>query len=268
MDLVVSQRRFFLVAFCLFTAVGILCAGSIVNAQDPVEAGHDYLSKFPWYEAETESLVDLERKAPGQASSLDRNEQPIYTPPATAAPQAPRNMNAWWMALFSTTMWAVIAVMFLLIIGILVWAFMQMDEKSGSNGVDLDEQERIQERIKQLPFQVSSSTKGDFRDMAWQAAQKADYGKATMLLFSHVLLQLDKNSLIELKRGKTNRQYLRELKSHQNLVDYYQQVMVPFEDSFFGSHNIGKTVFEKCWQELDRFQSEVDQRATTTIATT
>ena len=267
MDLVLRQRRFFMAIFLIVT-LGSFCANSIVNAQDPVEVGQDYLSKFPWYEAESESLVDLNRDAPGQAKSLNRNEQPQYTPPAPAPARQRGITGDFWTSLFSSTMWIVIAVAFLIVIAVLIMGFLYMDDKNVSNsGSDVDEQ-RMQERIKQLPFQVSKAAKGDFREQAWQAAQQGDYGNATMLLFSHVLLKLDKNSLIELKRGKTNRHYLRELKSHQSLADYYQQIMVPFEDSFFGSHQIAKTVFEKCWQGLDSFQNEVDQQATSTITTT
>lgn len=251
----------------LVAAFAMLCVGTDAVAQESVQAGKEYLSRFPWYEEESNSLIDLDREEPGEAATLNRADQPLYTPKAATPAAAPMNFGAGW--LFSSFVWILIAVGFGAIIIVLLWVFLQMESKDGSSaGSDLDEQERMQERIQQLPFQVANSMKGDFRDMAAQAAQRGEYGSAVMLLFSHILLLLDKKSLIELKRGKTNRQYLRELKSHQSLVDYYQQVMVPFEDNFFGDHKIAKNDFEKCWHELDRFQSDVEARAATAIATT
>ena len=99
--------------------------------------------------------------------------------------------------------------------------------------------------------------KGDFQSLAGTAARAGDYGRATMLLFSHVLLTLDKKKLIQLKRGKTNRQYLKELKQYSSLKAFYEKIMVPFEDNFFGSHDIAIPVFEECWQELDSFHTNV-----------
>jgi hypothetical protein len=62
-----------------------------------------------------------------------------------------------------------------------------------------------------------------------------------------------------LKKGKTNRQYLRELQSHSHLSQYFQRVMVPFEDAFFGDHPIQQPVFDANWSDLDGFQERVNQ---------
>ena len=81
---------------------------------------------------------------------------------------------------------------------------------------------------------------------------------ALVFLFSHVLVTLDQAKLVRLQKGKTNRQYLRELSPSRPLIKYYGDVMVPFEQTFFGDYPITKDVFESCWQGLDDFQNEVD----------
>ena len=63
---------------------------------------------------------------------------------------------------------------------------------------------------------------------------------------------------MRLKKGKTNRQYLRELSSNRSLAKYYGDVMVPFEQTFFGDYPVTKEIFEGCWQGLDEFQNSVD----------
>ena len=45
--------------------------------------------------------------------------------------------------------------------------------------------------------------------------QKAgDFAQATIFLFAHMLVELDRHQLIRLARGKTNRQYLMDLETH------------------------------------------------------
>ena len=39
---------------------------------------------------------------------------------------------------------------------------------------------------------------------------------------------------------ETNRQYMNEIRKHPELINYYERVMVPFEDSFFGDHEVDK----------------------------
>ena len=48
------------------------------------------------------------------------------------------------------------------------------------------------------------------------------------------------------------------LRQHGDIAKYYRQVMVPFEDSFFGNHDISQTRFENCWDELEPFETVVN----------
>jgi hypothetical protein len=64
---------------------------------------------------------------------------------------------------------------------------------------------------------------------------------------------MDKNQVIRLTRGKTNRQYLREIARRPPLRALVEQTMVAFEDVFFGNHPLDRSRFESCWQQLDSF---------------
>ena len=151
--------------------------------------------------------------------------------------------------------WVIVGVLLILVVGGLIWAIMQMD---WSKEEDDDEQEEIEREevelspVEKLPFQVDSSI-GNFLDAARAAYQAEDFNKAVVCLFSHTLLTLDQYQRIRLTRGKTNRQYLSEIKDSAELKRFFEQVMIPFESAFFGNLKITRQQFEQCWTQVDRF---------------
>ena len=68
------------------------------------------------------------------------------------------------------------------------------------------------------------------------------------------LVELDKQGLIRLTKGKTNRQYLREVAAIDELRQILQRTMIAFEDVFFGNKDLTRAAFEECWRELDVFE--------------
>ncbi len=237
----------------------------VLSAQDPVEAGRRAVAGkgFPWFDSEAETPIPIERKDPGRATSLDRKNIPRYTGKAKqlAQPAAPGSgLSGGWLAFFNTTIWFVIGILFLSILAAIGWVFLKMESRDPSEfPIDIEDSEAMRERIRQLPFDMQQEFKGNFLETASQLAAQGDYGRATIMLFSHVLLHLDRKGLIRLRKGKTNRQYLGEIKSHSPISEYYARVMVPFEDTFFGDHRIAKPVFEGFWNDLDRFHQQVEE---------
>jgi hypothetical protein len=57
-----------------------------------------------------------------------------------------------------------------------------------------------------------------------------------------------------LSKGKTNRQYLREVGHRAPLRQLVEQTMVAFEDAFFGRHSLDQTRFESCWFRVGEFE--------------
>ena len=144
-----------------------------------------------------------------------------------------------------------------LLLALIIWVFLNSRVEIASGNDDFSRPDRsLAESIRHLPFEMDV-TQGDFRQQAQTAYQAGDFRKALIFLFSHVLVTLDQEKLVRLKKGKTNRQYLRELSPSPPLVGYYGDVMIPFEQTFFGDYPITKDVFEQCWQGLNEFQDSV-----------
>ena len=94
-----------------------------------------------------------------------------------------------------------------------------------------------------------------------QKYEQGQFGDAIVLLFGYQLLKLDKSQLIRVLKGKTNRQYVREVGRHEGqsrLREMLTQTMVTFEDYFFGNHPMTREKFESCWRLLDEFHSIVE----------
>ena len=262
-----------LVIFCL-TLFFALPSPSF--AQQSVDDAKEALSSkaYPWYDAETDGTRSLEMKERPDARSSNRENIPLRKPRAKSkkapAPAAGGGAGGGgggaggaFIAGISALTWTILIALMLLLVAVLIWAMLRMNSQPALED-EVAPTRSMAESIKQLPFQLDSPT-GDFRQQAHAAYAAGDYQRAMNYLFSHVLVTLDQKGLIRLRRGKTNRQYLRELRSHQSIANYYQYVMVPFEASFFGDHELSKSEFETCWNRLDTFQSEVEQASRTAV---
>jgi hypothetical protein len=119
------------------------------------------------------------------------------------------------------------------------------------------ESARDVDRIESLPFKIRGAP-SDFLGQARRLFEAGNYSEAIIYLFSYQLVQLDKNHLIRLAKGKTNRQYLREIRQRANLRTILEATMIAFEDAFFGRKALSKDRFESCWQRLDEFHHELE----------
>jgi hypothetical protein len=108
-------------------------------------------------------------------------------------------------------------------------------------------------RVEALPFEINRGT-GDLLGEVRRLYEQGNFGQASVYLFSYQLLELDRHHLIRLAKGKTNRQYLRELaKRRGELNCYVEPTMVACEDVFFGNHPLTRARFESCWNRLNDF---------------
>ncbi len=92
---------------------------------------------------------------------------------------------------------------------------------------------------------------------ARRAYEEGDFSTAIVYLFSHQLIELDRHQCIRLAKGKTNRQYLRELAQRADLRMLLSETMVRFERVFFGDQRLDQAAFEDCWRQLPQFQQLV-----------
>ena len=110
--------------------------------------------------------------------------------------------------------------------------------------------------LEALPFPVRRPT-SNLLEEARRQYELGNFGEAIIYLFSHELVELDRHQLIRLTKGKTNRQYLRELGASRPLAGVLEATMVLFEGVFFGKRGLERSEFETVWQRLGDFNQLV-----------
>jgi cell division protein FtsB len=78
-------------------------------------------------------------------------------------------------------------------------------------------------------------------------------------LFSHRLLLLDRAGAIRLTRGKTNHQYLREVRSRAILHSLLSETVQLFEQSFFGRYALDAARFDEVRATQEQFMQALRQ---------
>ena len=209
---------------------------------------------FPWYDREADAPRPLRLKTvEDDSENRASNWQPA---PATGTTARPPNLS--WLGRILQIM-GISALVALLVLAVvfITRAFLsgEVMETAGSKvvetGHDVD-------RVEHLPFQLRKPT-GDFLSEARRLYEAGDYSQAILYLYSHFLVQLDRQHVIRLAKGKTNRQYLRETRSRPVLHQILEITMVSFEDVFFGHHKISREQFEASWNRLSEFEAELTQ---------
>lgn len=245
-------RVLFLVALIALTGFCLLPTQSLF-AQN--------LESMPWVDQENGEVSPVGVSEREAAATRDRSSIPVAPTRKKKAPIAnagPVNTGpSVFSGLGAVILYSCLAIGAVALVGLFVWIIMnsRIDLEAGPEETERPDRS-LAESIRHLPFEMDV-TKGDFRQQAHTSYQSGDFRGALIFLFSHVLVTLDQAKLVRLKKGKTNRQYLRELSPSPPLVGYYGDVMVPFEQTFFGDYPITKDAFEKCWRGLDDFQSTV-----------
>ncbi|MDX1962983.1 MAG: DUF4129 domain-containing protein [Pirellulales bacterium] len=189
-------------------------------------------SNFPWYDRARDETRAI-RIPPPRTNWSSQSQQPINpgTPPTTSA-----------LDIIQLFFWLVVV---LLLAGIL-WIVIRMFWRGDNDGFT-----RVRApggviraaRLEELPVELNPAV----RDLLSEAARLTEAGDtrlAIIYLYSHLLVTLDQYQLIYLSKGKTNRQYYREIRqspaaqARPELSDYFHRVMLAFEESFFGGHEL------------------------------
>lgn len=214
-------------------------SSSLLLLEDPVKKGREALGsgwQYPWYDAKNDDVrrVDVRETWDWQDGNW--------------------NLGGFRLNWIQFLFWGVIALVLGLLAYFLIRAYLRREdrralEEGGDGGVrSVDDAERIAA----LPFQVDKRGP-HLLEQARRHYQAGQYSQAIVYLFSHQLVELDKRQFIRLAKGKTNRQYLREVAPAGAIRDLLHQTMVAFEDVFFGNHALDRAKFENCWNRLDEF---------------
>ena len=218
---------------------------------------------YPWYDPIDDELKRVSVQADRDTNTTSHNSNwELGDAPSTSLPSF---WPSFWSGLGSVLrvlFYLVIAGIIALLVSLLVRAFLKREARSAvaSQSTDDDDEEREGEvdRVENLPFAVQRP-RSDLLSEARRLYQEGNFGQAIIYLFSYQLVQLDKHQFIRLTRGKTNRQYVREVRTQPPLQRVLEQTMVAFEDVFFGHHRLERERFEACWNRLDDFHQQLQQ---------
>jgi hypothetical protein len=251
-------------ALLVWAATGPVCSGQAPDEQRSVEAGREALagrSGFPWYDKQQDSLrridVQTSRDAARHRNSTWQAEpfQPAQQRRQTVGDSSVLG------TIVQTILWFGLLGLLALLVVLLVRAFMRAEPVADEAAQgDTREVRSEEDLIESLPFDVSRP-QSDLLGEARRHYEQGNYGEAIVYLFSYQLVRLDQHHLIRLTRGKTNRQYLRELVSRPWLHAILTTTMVAFEDVFFGHHTLDRQRFEDCWLRVDEFDRRLNEVA-------
>lgn len=250
---------FFLTLLSAVSGTGLSAASAGAAAfETAVESGREALrsrTRFPWYDADRDALHRIDVRPPKDPAAHRRSEWEEDSS-ARAAP-SPSSGRDWNMlrAIVQVLLWAGLLALLVWLVFFLVRSYLRQHAAAEVEQPERDR--RVDEDvIESLPFDIARP-QTDLLAEARRLYQSGAYAQAVVYLFSYQLVQLDRRQHIRLARGKTNRQYLRELQSRPDLRGLLERTMVAFEEVFFGHYPLNRDGFERCWERLDEFHQRL-----------
>jgi hypothetical protein len=229
---------------CVLCVVMSLAAAQ-TGPDEAVARGRESLDRswgaYPWYDTDRDGVRTVE---------IPKIE-PVEEPPLRVSDAGGGEIMMWvvWLGVAAV----LLAVAFVLVRTYLLDGGPRRGERRAKTKNKTDEDRRFEA----LPFPVKAA-RFDLLAEARRHYEEGRYGEAIKYLFSHELIELDKHRVVRLTRGKTNRQYLRELGGPRGpLGAIFEATMLVFEDSFFGNHTIERARFESCWTRLGDFEGRL-----------
>ena len=219
----------------------------------------DSWSDYEWYDDQADDVRPISIRV--------KKESAQYTPPPATNTGA--TGGNWFQNLFQlfdiwvVLMWVVIIAVLAMVMYLIVRSVVRREASANSADdatVEDEDEENDLARVEDLPVPVRKPV-SSFLDEARRLYDEGRYGEAIVYLYGHQLLELDRHHWIRLMKGKTNRQYLRELPRANPMRRMLERTMVVFEDAFFGDHDIARDRFDHCWSTLDKFHGLVRQGA-------
>lgn len=220
------------------------------------------IPNIPWYNSETDSLQQVDIPSSRELPSPGNWEQTTHSPKSRQNGNWNWSLDKLWEFL-QLMVWLLLAALAVIAIWLFLRAYLrgELSEAAASRKQEASSARVTDfERLGNLPFDVKSEST-DLLGAARRCYSEGKYGEAIVFLFSYQLLQMDQRQLLHLVRGKTNRQYLRELSARQELKRLVSDTMLAFEDFFFGEHPVAAERFEACWTKVDRFHELIDVEA-------
>lgn len=254
-------------------ALAALCFAAALAAQESsadvpkvdgaaaVEEGREALSdvaEFPWYDQKEDRARALHVVPRDDSDSANRGSQ--WTNVKQVNASRPMTGFSTRRAFSPILQWIGLSVLIVLL-GVIAFmiakTFLKEEASESTSAKKVVQSAASVDRVEALPVKVRGAA-ANFLDEARRLYEAGDFSEAILYLFSHELVALDTHRAIRLAKGKTNRQYLRELRQRPPLRSVLETTMIAFEDVFFGRKSLSRERFEECWRQLAGFERELE----------
>ena len=248
----------------LGAVVHLVRAEDLSRPDAAIETGRQALqgrTRFPWYDAERDALrrIDVQPPADTAENRRSRWEAELWLPDRPGS-----SFGAdwsWLWAIIEGLIWLGLAALLAWLIYFLAKTYLRNHSAPEAEDAAEDEARSPADLIESLPFDVRRP-QSDLLAEARRLYELGEYSQAIIYLFSYQLIRLDRGQCIRLTRGKTNRQYLRELQPRPALRGILERTMLVFEEVFFGHYPLDRAGFERCWERLDEFHQRLSEAGT------
>ncbi len=244
----------------VFALVAAMLLMSAVATAEPSseanEAGAQAMRKLgtvPWYDAEKDSLRRIDPPEVEEIEEIKKWEPPEEEDTSTSDASSGPSVNVNPGGAFGTLSYGVITLLTLVVVAVIGWIVYLVLKGFGVIGTSAPTGPKADiRRLENLPVPIEP-TDVDLLTQARLHYEAGRYGPATIYYFSHLLVELDRHEVIQLLKGKTNWEYIRESRHRPELNGVVKITMRTFEDYYFGDHEITREQFEKCWEQRDQF---------------
>ena len=230
---------------------------SPLRADDLLEKTLHEQGRAPWFDGESNEVVPIEL-APREPRA-DYRSTDWQWPEWESSWEWPE--FPWLGPVVWYTVWALIIGGLVGLLYFIMRAILQTSRQDARGEVV----EWNPARIEELPFELASRP-DDLVAAAQQARARGDLRLSIILLFSEQLLQLDRTNRIRLAKGKTNRQYLRELAWDPPLRQLLRQSVHIFERVYFGGWDPTREEADAMWKITEELQARCQTPASLAMA--
>ena len=254
------MRWWYLLA-CLLAAPALsLVYVSSVRADELLEESLHEKGRAPWYDSESNEIVPIEL-APSEPRA-DYRSTDWQWPEWQADSRWEWPDLSWLGPILWYTIWAVIIVGLVGLLYFIMRAILQTGRRQAAGGAAA---EWNPAKIEELPFELANRP-DDLVESARQARARGDLRLTVILLFSEQLLHLDRTNRIRLAKGKTNRQYLRELAWDPPLRQLLRKSVHIFEHVYFGGWQPTREEADTMWEITEELHARCQEPAALAMA--
>lgn len=203
------------------------------------------LKEVPWYDAERDELRAIKiplPDTPPPVGSWTRATNPDIRPPTISA--------SWLLWLIQIVGWSLLGVCLAAVIVAVLQRIRHPSVSPSTRTATIEPRIRIDALPPHIP-----RTKRSLWEEAQDCYERGDLGWAIVFLYGYQLVELDRCGYLRLTKGKTNRQYVRELARIPEMQTLLQRTSRLSEAFYFGTHVPTSDQFHSCWKEIDDFRT-------------